>query len=172
MLDQHFRDLMAGVCAPVTVITTADDEGPHGATVSSLASLSLHPPLLSIALDRRSALLARIQRTGRFGVNVLHAGQGEVAAVFAGRNDDRFACTGWGTDHGLPRLDDVTGWAVCELADTVEAGDHLLLVGAVHHAASVERAPLVYSHRTFGTHSEFASRARPAIVDHINACAC
>ena len=33
MLDQHFRDLMAGVCAPVAVVTTADQDGPHGATV-------------------------------------------------------------------------------------------------------------------------------------------
>ena len=70
LLDQEFRDLMAGVCAPVTVITTADDDGPHGATVSSLASLSLRPALLSIALDTRSSLLARILTTGRFGVNV------------------------------------------------------------------------------------------------------
>lgn len=56
MIAQEFRDLMAGgVCAPVAVITTSDDDGPpHGATVSSLASLSLQPALLSIALDHRS----------------------------------------------------------------------------------------------------------------------
>ena len=63
MLDQKFRDLMAGVCAPVSVVTTADIEGPHGATVSSLASLSLRPALVSIALDRQSALLSRILRS-------------------------------------------------------------------------------------------------------------
>ncbi len=37
--DQSFRDLMvAGVCAPVTVVTTAIDRMPHGATVNAFAS--------------------------------------------------------------------------------------------------------------------------------------
>ena len=67
MRDQDFRDLMAGVCAPVTVVTTADQDGPHGATVSSFASLSLRPPLVSVALDRRSGLLARIMASAASG---------------------------------------------------------------------------------------------------------
>lgn len=68
--EQAFRDLMAGVCAPVTIVTTHDD-GPHGATVSAFASLSLRPPMVTVALDRASGVLARILATGRFGVNVL-----------------------------------------------------------------------------------------------------
>src|ERR1700733_15879039 len=83
MRDQVFRDLMAAVCAPVTVVTTADEAGPHGATVSAFASLSLRPPLVTVALDRRSALLASILGTGRLGVNVLGAGDDEVALRFA-----------------------------------------------------------------------------------------
>ncbi|MFC9789861.1 flavin reductase family protein [Rhodococcus sp. NPDC127528] len=171
MLDQHFRDLMAGVCAPVAVVTTADEDGPHGATVSSLASLSLRPALLSIALDTRSALLERILATGRFGVNVLSAAQEGTATVFASRGADRFGSTPWSMNHGLPRLDQVAGWAECDLRQSFEAGDHLLLIGAVKGAASSHRPPLVYGHRTFGTHSRFATRARPAIVDQIAACA-
>ncbi len=171
MLDQKFRDLMAGVCAPVSVVTTADIEGPHGATVSSLASLSLRPALVSIALDRQSALLSRILRSGRFGVNVLHSAQDDIAMTFATRGADRFSRTPWTLTDGLPRLDDVSGWAACDVWRTVEAGDHLLLLGAVRTASTSHRAPLVYSHRTFGTHSRFAERARPPIVDQISACA-
>ncbi|MYW90400.1 flavin reductase family protein [Amycolatopsis rubida] len=170
MLDQHFRDLMAGVCAPVAVVTTADGDGPHGATVSSLASLSLRPALISIALDRRSRLLSRIQAAGRFGVNVLSAGQDDLATVFAKPGADRFSAARWSPSSGLPRLDDVAGWAVCELAQAVPAGDHLLLVGQVVLAVSAPRPPLVYSHRTFGTHSRFAARPRTPLADHIAAC--
>ena len=56
-----FKTLMSRVPAPVTVVTTRDGEQPAGATVSSFASLSLDPPLISIALiaaprcSRRSA---------------------------------------------------------------------------------------------------------------------
>uniref|UniRef100_UPI003D8AAC11 flavin reductase family protein n=1 Tax=Gordonia sp. B7-2 TaxID=3420932 RepID=UPI003D8AAC11 len=171
MHDQQFRDLMAGVCAPVTVVTTADDDGPHGATVSSLASLSLRPALLSIALDRRSSLLSRIIATERFGVNVLNSTQDDIAMTFASRDLDRFGTTPWSPSNGLPRIDAVAGWAACELWQTIEAGDHLLLIGSVTHAASEQRPPLVYGHRTFGTHSRFATRPRTAIVDQIVACA-
>lgn len=171
MFDQQFRDLMAGVCAPVTIVTTADADGPHGATVSSLASLSLRPALVSIALDRRSALLGRIQCTGRFGVNILNAAQDDVALGFATRGADRFGSTAWSFAGDLPRLDEVSGWAACDLWRTVEAGDHLLLIGAVRSAATTHRPPLVYAHRMFGTHSRFADRIRPAIIDQITACA-
>lgn len=171
VLDQQFRDLMAGVCAPVSVVTTADEDGPHGATVSSLASLSLQPALISIALDKKSSLLARIETTGRFGINVLSAAQGELAMVFARRDADRFADLSWSSSRGLPRLDDIAGWAACDLHQSIEAGDHLLLVGHVTHAASAHASPLVYGHRTFGTHSGFETRPRKPIVDHIAAFA-
>ena len=85
MLEQEFRDLMTGVCAPVTVVTTADDDGPHGATVSSFASLSLSPALVTVALDRRSALLGRILGSRRFGVNVLASSDDDLALLFARR---------------------------------------------------------------------------------------
>ena len=37
-------ELMAGICAPVTIVTAADTHRPYGATVSSVAALSLDPP--------------------------------------------------------------------------------------------------------------------------------
>jgi len=88
---QQFRDLMAGVWAPVTVVTTMNQDAPHGATVSSLASLSLNPPLVSVAFDRGSALLPQILAAGRFGVNILGHAQDELAVTFARRGADRFA---------------------------------------------------------------------------------
>jgi flavin reductase (DIM6/NTAB) family NADH-FMN oxidoreductase RutF len=169
--DQHFRDLMAGVCASVAIVTTADDDGAHGATVSSLASVSLRPPLISIALDCNSSLLARILGNRRFGVNVLGRAQDNVAVLFASRGVDRFDAVQWSTVDGLPRLDDAVGWAACELQQTVEAGDHLLLIGLVHNAASSPQPPLIYGYRTFGTHSRFQQRPRRPIADHIAAFA-
>lgn len=171
VLDQHFRDLMAGVCAPVAVVTTVDHEGPHGATVSSLASVSLRPPLVSIALDCNSALLAKILDRGRFGVNVLGRAQDDLAIVFASRGVDRFRHVDWSLVDGLPRLGGGAGWAACDLDQSIEAGDHLLLIGRVHSAASSPQPPLIYGHRTFGTHSQFQQRPRKPITDHIAACA-
>ncbi|WP_328611301.1 flavin reductase family protein [Amycolatopsis sp. NBC_00345] len=169
--DQQFRNLMAGVCAPVSVVTTLDADGPHGATVSSLASLSLRPSLISIALDRRSSLLSRVLSAGVFGVNVLAADQDDLAGLFAQRDTDRFAAASWSPHRGLPRLDGVAGWAACRLWSTVDGGDHLLLIGEVTDAGAIPAAPLVYGHRTYGTHSGFRTRPRTPIADMIAACA-
>lgn len=158
MHEQAFRELMSAVCAPVTVVTTMDAHGPHGATVSSLASLSLRPSMVSVALDRASALLARIRGSGRFGVNILRAGQEELAMRFSRRSEDRFADLSWSVHEDLPRLGDVAAWATCELRQLVEAGDHLLLIGLVTHAESSAEPPLVYAQRKFGTHSELVVR--------------
>ncbi|GGX74083.1 flavin reductase family protein [Streptomyces hiroshimensis] len=158
MIEQDFRDAMAGVCAPVTIVTATEDEVPYGVTVSAFTSLSLRPAMVSVALDRSSAVLARILATGRFGVNVLGRDQDELARTFARRVPDRFAASGvpWTDDHGLPRLTGAPGWLVCELRSAIEGGDHLLLLGDVAHVRTAKAAPLVYSHRTFGTHSAFA----------------
>jgi flavin reductase (DIM6/NTAB) family NADH-FMN oxidoreductase RutF len=170
MRDQDFRDLMAAVCAPVTVVTTVDEDGPHGTTVSAFASLSLHPPLVTVALDQHSALLARIAKTGRLGVNVLGSADDELALRFARGGTDRFAGVGWSLAQGLPRLDGAAGWAACELRQAVDGGDHRLLIALVGHAESHPVPPLVYGHRTFGTHSGFARRPRRPVAELIAAC--
>jgi len=59
--------------------------------------------LMAAALDRRSALLARILATRRFGVNVLSSADEELAARFARPGTDRFAGAAWRRAQGLPR---------------------------------------------------------------------
>lgn len=166
---QAFRDLMAGVCAPVTVVTTLDGETPVGTTVSSFASLSLEPPLVTVAFDRRSSVLAAILQRRRFGINLLGHGQEDLATRFAARVDDRFAGVGWHLSSGMPRLDGTAGWVVCSLREAVEGGDHLLLIGHVEKASTRTLAPLVYAHRTFGTHSGYSTRPRHEVIDVIAA---
>ena len=169
---QQFRALMAGVCAPVTVVTTTTDAGPHGTTVSSFASLSLNPPLVSVAFDRDSALLPQIQAVGRFGVNILGHAQDELAATFARRGDDRFAATDWFTDHGLPRLAArPAGWSASWTAASKPVTTCCCSAWSSAASSRPDLAPLVYAHRTFGTHSRFAERPRPRIADLIAACA-
>ncbi|WP_432180492.1 flavin reductase family protein [Streptomyces sp. NBC_00063] len=169
--EQEFRDLMAGVSAPVTIVSTTAEDLPHGTTVSAFASLSMRPPMVTVALDRGSGALAHITSTGRFGVNVLGHGQADLALLFARRGADRFAGTAWHFNQGLPRLDAAPGWLVCEVAEVVQGGDHLLLLGTVVHARTTPAPPLIYGHRTFGTHSAYASRPRHTITDQLAAFA-
>lgn len=162
MIDrQTFLELMSGVCAPVTVVTAMSADGqPRGSTVSSFASLSLDPPLVSFALDRASGLLAHLQPGDRVGVNILGAHQQELASMFARRHREpgrKFDGVTWTVRAGLPHLPDSAGWTAGRIERHVDGGDHVLLVVHVEDAESTPTAPLVYARRLFGTHSLLAA---------------
>jgi flavin reductase (DIM6/NTAB) family NADH-FMN oxidoreductase RutF len=148
-----FRDAMAEVCSPVTVVTTVHEGQPHGTTVSAFASLSLDPPMVTVALDHSSDLLAKVRQTGRLGVNVLGSGQDDLAVAFARKGVDKFAGIGWRLDHGLPRLDRTVVWLECDVTDVAAGGDHVVILAGVRTVSVAPAAPLTYHRRSFGTHA-------------------
>ena len=149
----RFKAAMAGVPAPVTVVTTSAMGMPAGATVSSLASLSLDPPLVSIALIRGSRLLEAVRGNRRLGINLLSHDQAGLALRFAGAAGDRFRGIGWAWDNGLPRLHGVSGFLQCVIESDVPAGDHAMLFCRVLGCDLPADPPLIHAARTFGTRS-------------------
>jgi flavin reductase (DIM6/NTAB) family NADH-FMN oxidoreductase RutF len=155
-LAEDFRAVMAGVATPVSVVTTLTDGHPHGTTVSAFASLSMTPPMVLVSLDRGSELLARLDHRSVFGVNVLASDQAALALAFARKGSDKFTGVDWVADAGAPRLIGSPGWLACTVSRLVEGGDHVIVLGEVHRAATTEAAPLTYHSRTFGTHAQVA----------------
>ncbi|MGE2836897.1 flavin reductase family protein [Mycobacterium sp. SMC-4] len=147
-----FRNAMASVCTPVAVITAMDGERPHGTTVSAFASLSMSPPSLLVSLDQGSDLLALIRSGGIFGVNVLGHHQSDQAAGFARKGLDKFAGVEWTLSGGVPQLSGAAVWFACTVLQTVEAADHVVVIGEVRAVETCGIAPLTYHARTFGTH--------------------
>ncbi|MFJ4921221.1 flavin reductase [Streptomyces sp. NPDC088725] len=148
-----FRQAMASVATPVSVVTTTEGNTPYGTTVSAFASLSMDPPMALIALDRSSSLLKVLRRTHRFGLNVLSAGQDSLAGAFARKGADKFAGINWQQEAGLPRLAGVSVWLACTVDHFLPGGDHLIAAGRVNHAhVNAEAAPLTYHRNQFGTH--------------------
>jgi len=145
-----FRRVLGTVAAPVSVVTSHGDDGPHGTTVSSFCSLSLRPSMVLVALDRSSDLLALIERSGRYGINVLARGQERFAERFARKGRDKFDGVDWEPEHGgLPRLPGVQAWLACEVGELLPGGDHVIATGLVVGADYREAEPLVYQERTF-----------------------
>lgn len=143
-LQQQFRDAMARVPAPVTIITTADVDGnPHGTTVSAFASLSVTPPMVLFALDNRGAMRDRLAAGGPVGVNILSGDQEDVAVRFA-RPGLRFDSTRWHLDGGAPRIDGVAAFLRCDEVELLPGGDHTVVLGTVATAESVGDVSLSY----------------------------
>ncbi|MGX7725153.1 flavin reductase family protein [Rhodococcus sp. 5G237] len=148
-----FRDVMAGVCTPVTVVTALDGDRPHGTTVSAFASLSMAPPMVLVALDRASDLLTVVRKQRRFGINILGHGQDALALAFARKGTDKFAGIDWSLSSDVPRIQGVPGWVACTVADLVDGGDHVVVLGHVEDADCTDNPPLTYHRRAFGTYS-------------------
>lgn len=147
---EDFRAVLGSVPQPVSVVTSCDEDRPHGTTVSALCSLSLDPPLVLVSLDRQSELLELIRRSGRYAINILARGQEQLAYRFARKGRDKFEGVEWRIDGGLPRLDGTQGWLVCEVHQLVEAGDHVIAIGLVCDAETEHGVhPLVYREQAF-----------------------
>src|SRR5436309_1517254 len=50
--DAEFKAAMSHFASGVTIVTTEHDGKPFGMTVASFASLSLHPPLILICIEK------------------------------------------------------------------------------------------------------------------------
>ena len=130
-----------------------------GFTASSLASVSLAPPLVSFGVDRTAGSAPAVCRAPAFAVNLLGADQAELAARFARRGADRFGPpTRWepGPD-GLPLLTDALGHLVCRRHRVLALGDHWLVVGLVTAFGTGEGSaagPLLYHDRRYGGFTE------------------
>lgn len=140
----EFREVMAHHPAGVAIITLA---GPAGLTVTSFSSASLDPPLVSFYIGHGSSNIPAVRRASHFAVNLIGAGQPELAARFARKGEDRFAPpTRWQAGpHGLPLLTDATTHLICTRHSLQTVGDHELVIGTVVEA-TVRRGepPLVY----------------------------
>lgn len=137
---------MAHLPTGVTVVSAPGSDGPLGATANAVTSLSLDPPLMLACLDVGSRTLAAIGEAGRFGISVLGHDQESVAGAFATKapHAEKWADVPWSEHGGVPIVDGVPLWAACELHEVHDAGDHVILTGAVIDLGDEGGAPLVF----------------------------
>lgn len=128
-----FRRVLGHYPTGVCVVTATEPEGTAtGMIVGSFTSVSLAPPLVAFFPDRSSTSWPRIERAGKFCVNVLASDQQDLCRRFSAKGGDKFA----GVAHrlsanGSPVLDGVVAWIDCMLGNVYEAGDHFIVLGRV-----------------------------------------
>lgn len=128
-----FRRVLGHYPTGVCIVTAIDRDGqPAGMSVGSFTSVSLDPPLVAFFPDRKSSSWPRIERAGRFCVNILASDQEPLSRRFASRGADKFeGVTHRVSGNGSPILDGVVAWIDCDLHAVHEAGDHYIVLGEV-----------------------------------------
>ena len=139
-----FRRLTNGV-----YVVTASHEGRQGGfTAAWLTQVSFDPLLVAVSINPGNATWSLIEKSRRFAINVLAAGQQEAARHFgltSGRDRDKLSTvrTHMSPD-GAVVLADAVSWLDCRVEQQTSAGDHRVVIARVvggelldRHAASL-----------------------------------
>lgn len=114
-------------------------------TANSLASVSLHPPLISVCVDREAEMYDAILGVSEFVVNILSSHQEALARRFADKHEDRFGGIGYHlSPEGLILLDGALAHIECHRQTEHPGGDHIIVVGRVVGGATADGRPLLY----------------------------
>ena len=141
-----FRKTLGRFATGITIVTACDAAGaPHGLTVNSFTSVSLDPPLILFCLGKSSTSLQAIMAANAFAINILETEQEVLSSRFASRLGHRFDGVDWSPGlTGSPLLAGALATLDCRKHQTIEAGDHYILIGEVAAASFHEGQPLLY----------------------------
>lgn len=139
-----YRDALGSFATGVCVVTTGAKEGPVGITANSFASVSLDPPLVLWSPAKSSKRFELFDRAEHFAIHVLDAHQREIADGFT-RSKSAFEGLDWYQDtNGTPMIVGCLARFECTLDAAHDAGDHVIIVGRVNHAAFRPGLPLLF----------------------------
>ena len=145
MDEAAFKNAMSHFASGVTVVTTEHEGKPFGMTVASFASLSLHPPLVLICVEKSVKTHDAIASSGKFGVSILRSDQQDISSRFASRAEDKF--TGIDVRRGtlgVPLIGGALTTIECSVENRLPGGDHTIFIGKVVDAQTTEGNPLLY----------------------------
>ena len=141
------RRLFRRHAAAVAVITTTYQQAPVGLLVTSLASVSAAPPLISFNVSLGSSSWPALEQAEHIGVHVLGADQEDLANRFARKGADRFAdpATWRPGPYRTPVIEQVAAWSVAEIEHRLPAGDHVIVLARLLHVDTRDEvAPLLH----------------------------
>jgi flavin reductase ActVB len=148
----EFRSVLALFPSGVTVVTRRlSNDRPYGMTVSSFTSVSLRPPLVLVCIDKSATFISDLPPRLPLAINMLSEDQQALAVQFAERRDeDRFRDIEWFSGwKDVPILKGTVAAFLCSLEQSVEAGDHLILIARVHEISQHEGRSLVWCERSY-----------------------
>ncbi|MEC6748158.1 flavin reductase family protein [Marinilactibacillus sp. XAAS-LB27] len=157
MLDkadkQLFKEALGNYPTGVAIVTTINSEGdPVGLTINSFTSLSMDHLLILWSIDHQSSSIHTFKQAGKFVIHLLAEDQKELVRTFSKKDSDRFSEINWSLSASkLPIIEGGIAVFECETVQTVEAGDHTILIGSVKNIRVEGKSPLLYHRKIAGS---------------------
>lgn len=160
--SEAFREVFRSHPAGVALITADAGDGPIAMTATSVASVSVHPPVLMFSASGHSSSTPTLRKAETVIVHFLGAENLHLAKLGATSGIDRFADTSlWKRlPSGEPVFTSATAWIRARMIQKIDiAGSTVVLCEAVDHGLGNRPAPrvrdgLAYVNRTWHRLSE------------------
>jgi len=152
--SEQLRHAMRAWTTGVTVVTAMHAGERYGMTVNSFTSISLEPPLVSLALKNLTHTYQLVEKSGEFSVTILSSAQKELSDRFAGKHPeikDRFEGVATETlSIAAPLIKGGIGYFNCRVLNAVPVGENTLFIAEVIAAQGEgNNEPLVYHNRVY-----------------------
>jgi len=126
------------------VLTAESTDGQiAAATVNWVTQASFEPPLVVVGVKTDSAAFSVIKASQAFALNVLGKGQNGLAFAFfkpTVRDGDTVSGEAfYRAETGAPILKNTPAFVECRLRDSIERGDHAIMIGEVVNAGVVKQ---------------------------------
>ncbi|MGH8727630.1 MAG: flavin reductase family protein [Burkholderiales bacterium] len=142
-----FRRLVSGVY----VVGVSNGQRQNAFTAAWIMQVSFDPLLLALTINPDHASYQLLKAGGSFVVNVLSREQLDIARHFgthSGRDIDKLAGVPWRAGQlGAPILLEALAYFECQVADSMRAGDHEIIIGRALDGAILapDAIPLAYA---------------------------
>lgn len=152
--SEQLRRAMRAWTTGVAVVTAVHAGRRYGMTVNSFTSISLEPPLITVALKQLTHTHELVEGSGEFSVTILASDQKDLSDRFAGKIPDvadRFEGVETETlSLGAPLIQGGLAQFNCRVVNAHPVGENTLFVAEVVNARGEgEGDPLVYHNRVF-----------------------
>ena len=145
------RKIMGQFATGVTVVTTGGAAGLHGLTANAVASLSLEPPLVLVAIDKQAHTLDYLKANRCFAINILRLDQEDISRRFATPGPKDFSDLKITTaSTTAPILADCIAFVDCKVVDILPGGDHEIFIGEIVDGEHHGGIPLLYHAGGYG----------------------
>lgn len=152
--SEQLRRAMRAWTTGVTVVTAKFQDQQYGMTVNSFTSISLEPPMVSVALRHLTHTHELVEKSGEFAVTILSADQKELSDRFAGKlTDIKDRFDGLQIETlllDIPLLKGGIAYFNCRVVNSIPVGENTLFVAEVIAVRGEgEGDPLVYHNRVY-----------------------
>lgn len=148
--SDQYREGLSHFASGITVIAVSSGTEMHGMTATSFASVSLIPPLISVALEKDSRTLEILRDRDAFTVNLLARNQEDVARTFATKGPKPFDRIPHSIGkNGAPLLEGCLAWFECSVRSIADGGDHEVVIAETTRIELGAGEPLLYYRRDY-----------------------